>query len=182
MKHFGDRWVPGFEWWSLNRQRHRIYLFLSPNPTRKSATVLAARQFVQFGLSCGQQTVSCSVTSLSSYDSDADIVWHCMTLSGLIVQRCSKSCRDVHVSALCRQRSPWFPQLLDSRAGPKTPIVAPFLDVPDPGSMWGLGPSPGAMQLLPLCVGTLLFHCGEGSQWIRSSMTLRLILLTLCTL
>eukprot|EP00435_Cladocopium_sp_Y103_P071711 s648_g38.t1 len=27
-----------------------------------------------------------------------------------------------------------------------------------------------AMQLLPL-VGTLLFHCGEGSQWIRTSMT-----------
>lgn len=27
------------------------------------------------------------------------------------------------------------------------------------------------MQFLPFCVGMLLFHCGEGSQWIRTSMS-----------
>ena len=112
----------------------------------------------------------------------AQFLWfnHMLKLSGLIVQRCSKSCRNVHSDP--RHQTQLIPktsatlQLLDSRAGPKTSIVAPFLGVP-PGSMWG-GPEASVMQLLPLCVGTLLFHC-EGSQWIRTSMTLRWIFLHL---
>ena len=150
--------------WKLNRRRDQIYVaFLSFLPGSSCS----------LGFPAGSKLWAAQL---------AQFLWfnQMLKLSGLIVQRCSKSCRNVH-SDPCHQiqlipKISATLQLLDSRAGPKTSIVAPFLGVP-PGSMWG-GPEASVMQLLPLCVGTLLFHC-EGSQWIRTSMQLRWIFLHL---
>ena len=168
--------------WKLHRRRDQIYVaFLSsffyyplhPNPTYLPQFVAAARQFVQFGFSYRQQIVSCSVGSVPMIQSDAETVRFDCSKMFKVMSQCtfrSVSSNPADPQDFCNILH------LDSRAGPKTSIVAPFLGVP-PGSMWG-GPEASVMQLLPLCVGTLLFHC-EGSQWIRTSMQLRWIFLHL---
>jgi hypothetical protein len=141
---------------------HTVYFITQSNIPQ---LVSAARQSVQFGLSCGQQIVSCSVTRLSSHDSIR--CWHCQVWLFYNVQSHVAMCWVWLFQLLVVKPSwsPWFPQLLDSRAGPKTPIVAPFLGVPDPGSMWGWGPAQARHAVVA-------FLCGHAAIPLRRGIAM----------